>query len=223
MRKLLPATRTVLIAATVAAIFVGAGVATGAIPGGDGAITACYKAKGGAVRVIDAERDGTCAKDEVKLTWSQNGPIGPAGPKGDKGDQGDPAPQGPAECDASRLLLCPDSDLPSGQTMTLTIDGFEFLEVSRYRINCTTNDGSPTCQLVLAGTASGSVDVDNWYASATREDPTARRDFTLVVRDASGATLRRFFVRHGLPTALLNQGGSYQLTLSAEAVEKIAA
>jgi hypothetical protein len=220
MRMFLPPMRTVLLVAAVVAIFVGAGVATGAIPGGDGAITACYKAKGGAVRVIDVERGGTCASDEVKLAWSQTGPTGPAGPQGDKGE---PGPQGQPACDASRLLLCPDADLPSGESVSLTIDGVEFLQVSRYRINCETNNGSPSCELVLTGTASASVNVDNWYLAAAQGQPTARRDFTVAVRDASGTTLRRFFVVNGRPTALLNQGDSYQLTLSADSIQKLAA
>jgi hypothetical protein len=91
--------------------------ATGAIPGGDGTITACYEIKGGAVRVIDADSGATCAADEVKLSWSQRGPAGPAGPKGDKGDTG---PQGATSCDAARLLLCPDADLPEGDSLTLS-------------------------------------------------------------------------------------------------------
>jgi hypothetical protein len=45
MRRLLPATRTVMALAIVAAVVVGTGVATGAIPGADGTVTACYKVK----------------------------------------------------------------------------------------------------------------------------------------------------------------------------------
>ena len=166
MRKLLPSTRTVLLLATIGAVIIGTGVATGAIPGADGTITACYKAKGGAVRVIDSDSGANCVSDEVKLSWSQRGPAGPAGPKGDKGD---PGPQGPAACDASRLLLCPDADLPSGQAVVLSIDGVEILRVSTYRINCTTSAGSPgTCELVFTGAAaSASLDVDAWYQSAS--------------------------------------------------------
>src|SRR3954452_5458860 len=113
MRRISAATKAVVLLAVVAGIGVGTGVATGAIPGGDGTITGCYKVKGGAVRVIDAESGATCTTDEVKLSWSQKGPAGPAGPKGDKGDKGDPGPAGPAGSDAARPLLGPDADLPS--------------------------------------------------------------------------------------------------------------
>ena len=159
MRKLLPASRAAIGLAVLAAIVVATGVATGAIPGADGTVTACYKAKGGALRVIDAERGATCAADETRISWNQQGPAGPEGPKGDTGDAG---PQGAAACDASGLLLCPDADLPTGHRLVLTIDGVEFLHVSRYRINCTTN-GGPTCELVLTGPALGSRDVNAWF------------------------------------------------------------
>ena len=65
MRKLLPNTRTALLLATVGAIIIGTGVATGAIPGGDGTIAACYKVKGGALRVIDSDSGANCAADET--------------------------------------------------------------------------------------------------------------------------------------------------------------
>jgi hypothetical protein len=223
MRRLIPATKTVVLLAVVAAVAVGTGVATGAIPGGDGTITGCYKVKGGAVRVIDAESGATCSSDEVKLSWSQKGPAGPAGPAGPKGDQGDPGPAGPAGCDAARLLLCPDADLTSGQTMILSIDGYEILRVSRYRINCTTGGTAPTCELVLTGAATGPTEVDAWYANAAKNVPTGTRSFTLTVQDSSGTVVRKFFVERGRPTALLNQGDSYQLTVVAEHVQKVTA
>src|SRR5215218_7209595 len=193
MRNLLPATRTVLALAAVVAVVVGTGVATGAIPGADGTITACSKVKGGAVRVIDAESGGTCASDELRLSWNQKGPVGPAGP------QGEPGLQGAADCDASRLLLCPDADLPSGQTLHLTIDGVDILQVSRYRINCTTNNGSPTCELVLTGTALRTLDADRWYDSAALDQPTATKNFSLTVRGASGEAIYGFAVTRGRP------------------------
>src|SRR3954453_11277207 len=225
MRRLIPATKTVVLLALVAAIAVGTGVATGAIPGGDGTITGCYKVKGGAVRVIDAESGATCATDEVKLSWSQKGPAGPAGaagPKGDKGDKGDPGPAGPAGSDAARPLLGPDADLPNGQTMILAIDGYELFRVSRYRINCTTGGTAPTCELVLVGAATGPTAVDAWYASAAADLEPATKSFTLTVQDSSDTPVRKFFVNKGRPTALLNQGDSYQFTLVAESVKKVA-
>jgi hypothetical protein len=76
----------------------------------------------------------------------------------------------------------------------------------------------------VTGAATGSADIDNWYNAAVQGDTSsARKSFTLTVSDASVTVLRRFFVEHGRPTALLNQGDRYQLTLSAEFVQKVAA
>ena len=233
MHKLVPNTRTVLLFATVGAITIGTGVATGAIPGGDGTIAACYKLKGGALRVIDSASGANCATDEVKLSWSQKGPVGPAGPQGEKGDKGDPGPQGLATCDAARLLLCPDADLPNGQALVASIDGVEILRVSTYRSNCTITTTTTStahltesaCELVFTGAAgSASPAVDDWYQAAAQGNlPAARRSFSLVISDSSGTAIRRFFVESALPTALLNQGDRYQLTLKADAVLRVAA
>jgi hypothetical protein len=230
VRKLLPNARTVLLLATVGAIVIGTGVATGAIPGGDGTITACYKVKGGALRVIDGDSGTACADGEVKVSWSQKGPVGPAGPQGDKGDKGDSGPQGPATCDAARLLLCPDADLPNGQALVASVDGVEILRVSTYRSNCTTSTDATrntesACELVLTGAAgSESQTVDGWYQAAARGDLVAgRKSLSLAVIDSSGTAIRRFFVESALPTALLNQGDRYQLTLKADAVLRVAA
>jgi hypothetical protein len=227
VHKLLPTTRTVLLLATVGAIIIGTGVATGAIPGGDGAIAACYKVKGGAVRVIDSDSGANCAADEVKLSWNQKGPVGPAGPKGDKGD---PGAQGLATCDAARLLLCPDADLPNGQALVASIDGVEIFRVSTYRSNCTTSTDTAhvtksTCELVFTGAAgSASPTVNNWYQAAAQGNlDTARKSLSLVVSDSSGTVIRRFFVDSAMPTALLDQGDRYQLTLKADAVLRLAA
>jgi hypothetical protein len=118
--------------------------------------------------------------------------------------------------------LCPDADLPSGQSLVLSIDGVEIQRVSTYRINCTTSAG--TCELVLSGAAgSESSNVDAWYQSAAQGDPTATRNFTLAVSDSSGTTIRRFFATNGRPTALLNQGDRFQLTFKADNIRQIAA
>ena len=219
-----------LVLATVGTIVIGTGVATGAIPGGDGTITACYKVKGGALRVIDSGSGASCAADEVKLAWSQRGPVGPAGPQGAKGDKGDPGPQGLGTCDAARLLLCPDADLPNGQALVASIDGFEILRVSTYRSNCTTSTDASrltesSCELVFTGAAgSASSLVDAWYqASAQGDADVATKSLSLAVTDSSGTALRRYFVEKARPTALLNQGDRYQFTLKAERVQQLAA
>jgi hypothetical protein len=218
MSKLLSPKRAVIVLAILAAVVVATGVATGAIPAADGTVTGCYKAKGGALRVIDAEGGATCATDEAKLSWNKSGPAGPAGPAGAKGDTG---PQGPAACDAARLLLCPEADLATGQTMVLSIDGVELVRVSRYRINCTTKGAAPTCEIALTGAAPAPTNIDAWYETAAEGQAAATRSFTLTVNDASGTPVRKFFVDRGRPTDLLNEGDSYQLTLTADRVLRI--
>jgi hypothetical protein len=85
------------------AVATGTGIATGAIPGSDGKISACYGKIGGVVRVIDVEKAPAdkCTSLEKGISWNQAGapgpagPIGPAGPKGDKGDTGPAGVAGP--------------------------------------------------------------------------------------------------------------------------------
>jgi len=85
------------VAAGLAVLVVGGGVALATIPGSGGAISGCYSKKDGTLRVIDAS-SATCKTGEAALTWNQTGPQGPKGdpgPQGPKGDQGPQGPQGP--------------------------------------------------------------------------------------------------------------------------------
>jgi hypothetical protein len=69
------------------AVALGAGLASAAIPGSDGQITACYVKGNGSLRVVDAA-SSQCSRGEQTLVWNQQGPQGPAGPQGEKGDPG---------------------------------------------------------------------------------------------------------------------------------------
>src|SRR4051794_32092231 len=75
-----------------------AGAATGgaiaAFSGGSGAvIRACYKAGNGELRVlVDGD---SCKRNEIALTWNQQGPPGPPGPAGTQGATGARGPSGP--------------------------------------------------------------------------------------------------------------------------------
>jgi Collagen triple helix repeat (20 copies) len=91
--------RVALPVAVTAAVCMAVGVATGAIPGGNGTISACYTKVGGLVRVIDVEKDRPerCTSFERPLSWNQQGAAGPpcaAGPAGPPGPQGEPGPPG---------------------------------------------------------------------------------------------------------------------------------
>src|SRR4051794_13582461 len=74
------------------------------IPGPGGKISACYKKRGGNLRVVDAKTK--CRRGERSLAFSQKGPrglpgaAGQQGEKGEKGTQGDTGPAtGPASGD----------------------------------------------------------------------------------------------------------------------------
>lgn len=64
-------------------------VATGAIPGSDGTINACYGGNG-ELRVIDVEKTppATCSKGFKPLSWNQRGPQGEPGVDGRDGVDG---------------------------------------------------------------------------------------------------------------------------------------
>jgi Collagen triple helix repeat (20 copies) len=84
-----------LVVACVALGFALGGFAVAAIPGPDGVITACFKTKTGALRVIDEEK--RCASGERRIAWNERGPRGPEGekgPKGERGKDGKPGPKG---------------------------------------------------------------------------------------------------------------------------------
>ena len=64
--------RFALAVAVVSAVGLLVGVATGAIPGSEGKISACYGKVGGVLRVVDVERGEkcrTCSKSRSPGTW----------------------------------------------------------------------------------------------------------------------------------------------------------
>jgi hypothetical protein len=69
--------RTLGVVAAVAVLSAAGAVVWAAIPSPDGTITACYKTKNGALRVIDVEANQNCDKSEAVLEWpSQAGGSG---------------------------------------------------------------------------------------------------------------------------------------------------
>jgi hypothetical protein len=82
--------RASLAAAGLVAVLAAAAVAYGAIPAGNGVISACYDNQSGQMRIYDAAGGlpKGCGKAETAISWSQQGP------KGDKGDTGSPGSPG---------------------------------------------------------------------------------------------------------------------------------
>jgi hypothetical protein len=90
-----------VVVGALAAMLVG-GIAWATIPGADGVIHGCYKAKNGQLRLIDLSSQGKhkghhsdCGPSELAVEWNQQGPQGIQGPPGPKGEKGDPGIQGP--------------------------------------------------------------------------------------------------------------------------------
>jgi hypothetical protein len=83
--------------ASLIALIAGAGVLTAtvglaqaAIPDGGGVIHGCYDAQSGHLRVTDSESGSpkACGKNEIAVSWNQQGPQGPIGPQGAAGASG---------------------------------------------------------------------------------------------------------------------------------------
>ena len=92
-------------------------IATGAIPGPDGVIHACYDAATGNLRVVTDSSE--CRRNETSLQWNQTGPRGATGDTGAKGDTGATGPAGTvANFDALAGLPCN----VSGTAGTIQID-----------------------------------------------------------------------------------------------------
>lgn len=83
MSRLRPSPTTVLALVAVFAALGGSAFAITAGPSQTGAITACYKTKTGALRIVAATKK--CAKGERRLTWNAGGQAGVPGPQGAPG------------------------------------------------------------------------------------------------------------------------------------------
>jgi hypothetical protein len=103
-----------LLAGIACALAAVAAAAYAAIPSSGNVIHGCYD-KAGALRVIDTDTGGKCAKGEQALAWNQQGPQGVPGLKGDKGDPGQSGQPGPG---VTNVALAPGADdaCPTGGT-----------------------------------------------------------------------------------------------------------
>ena len=209
MRRLRLANRLLLVLMAAVVLGVCVAAATGAIPGSDGTINACYATASGQLRVIDTEATPpqVCNSKERQLSWNQRGPAGPTGATGPAG------PPGPASGDAAPKLISPAADLASGERMVLYIDGYAvFSSVHSFRAWCTPSNG---CTIILADTSPLPPEASSWYQAA------ATRSFKLTVFDATGTPQRAYFVNNGKPSAFLLDGDHWQLTLMAEAIQQV--
>lgn len=118
MHRLRPRVTYANVVSTLALVFALAGgsyAAVQSIPDKDGVINACFKKKGGAVRVVKGTK---CRKGERRLAWSQRGRqglrglTGPTGPTGAAGKNGAPGVNGTngATNVTTRLEIGPNTD-----------------------------------------------------------------------------------------------------------------
>ncbi len=142
---------------TAAALGAGAAIAVGAIPGGDGTITACYAnpkpnedgfqenvlvngvyEPPGALRVIDSSLPsklptgapnpgGVCVPGESTISWNEKGPAGPQGPTGPQGPLGTAG--APGGQGPAGGQGAPGSPLIGGTTFGLSGNGNTFLKL----------------------------------------------------------------------------------------------
>jgi hypothetical protein len=84
---------TAVLVALIALVLAIGGTAIAGLPGQDGAISACYRKQGGALRVIAGSK--SCAKGEKQIAWNRLGPTGPRGATGAPGPRGDVGERGP--------------------------------------------------------------------------------------------------------------------------------
>src|SRR4051812_32887088 len=80
----------------------GGTLALAAIPSSSGALTACSKKQGGAVRIIDERKK--CKRGERRLTWNQKGQAGLPGPAGQPGASGKDGAKGDSGAAATKLF-----------------------------------------------------------------------------------------------------------------------
>ena len=94
-------------AAGAAAVALGGGIATAAIPESGGAIDGCYQKVEGQLRVIDPETD-LCRPSELPLRWSEAGQPGEQGPPGAPGRDGADGRDGRDGRDGSGVTVAPE-------------------------------------------------------------------------------------------------------------------
>ena len=91
MSHLMPRPTFANVCAVGALVLAGGGLATAAIPGRNGTITACLKPATGTLRMLDTARRGSagrCRHGERPLTWNQQGRPGADGRPGRDGVNG---------------------------------------------------------------------------------------------------------------------------------------
>ena len=119
MRRRLTYANVMSTIAVFAALGGGAYAAAGSIAGPDGVLHGCYKGKGGALRLVSANR--RCSKLEKAIAFNQRGITGSSGAPGAPGLKGERGPQGPGA--VSFTATIPAGVSATKETLTKTSTG----------------------------------------------------------------------------------------------------
>ena len=146
------------VAATLA-VFLAAGGVAWAASGSGGVIHACYKKRGGALRIAHRCRHG-----EKRLSWNQVGPLGPRGFKGSSvkgktgatGPPGPTGPQGPAGKEGAKGETGPAGQARAWGTITPG-NPARIKPGSHGVVSAKTTEGEGTCVLLAASIEAASV------------------------------------------------------------------
>lgn len=148
-------------------------IAWATIPGGDGIISACYKDRTGVLRVIDAEQDAGCRRNETPISWNQQGSQGEQGVPGAQGEQGEPGPSHGHFVGREYFdVTAPAGGSADVVVASVVVPGGDYLIQGRARYAQTQDDGAgvffPQCRLI-ADTGTDETNAPSGGDSSTRE------------------------------------------------------
>jgi len=169
------------------ALFVGVGVAAGgiayaSIPDSSGVIHGCFKATGGALRVIDTGAGGACNASERALDWNQAGPEGATGSAGPAG----PSEGGQAVTFSDTVVAAGDFNVPVAGTQISDLPEGNYIYSASVYI---TPSGGPTvaaCNAQATGTSGGATSVGDTTVSSPQWIPVVG---VLFLAGAGGAQI----------------------------------
>jgi hypothetical protein len=146
---------------------VAGGIAYASIPDSSGVIHGCFKATGGALRVIDTGAGGACNSSERVLDWNQAGPQGATGPAGPAG----PSEGGQAVTFSDTAVAAGDFNVPVAGTQISNLPEGNYIYSASVYI---TPSGGPTvaaCNAQATGTSGGASTVGDTTVSSPQWIP----------------------------------------------------
>lgn len=163
-------------------------------------------------------KDGTIKVGDLAAGTRLSAPA-VNGTNGEKGAPGAPGAPGEEGQDADRGLLDPASDLPGLGVVELSIDGSKLGVAKAYRIDCST---ASLCTLKIGGPKSKSIEFDAWFELAMAGDPNTARSFSVIqLTSEGGVALARYHVTKGLPSVMRTQNDRFELTFTAEFIQRV--